>query len=303
MKTLIKSGSRQSKEIIQSYIMLLPMFIGLCIFVIYPLVWVMRYSVFRYDGYSQPIWVGIENFLVAFTNDPSFWESVGNTFIFAFGKLLVELPLALALAYFLNKKIRGRNLFRTIYFLPSVISVAIVGIVFFYLFNAYNGVVNGWLIQTGLVNARISWFSNKWTALLVAAIASIWQNFGINMIFFLTGLQSIPNEMYESCDLDGAGEWNKFYHITLPMLGPVLVVIVMNALLGSLKVTDLILVLTAGQPGGHSNVMMTHIYNQFFGTGASNYGYGSALVVIAAVILGITTFIYLRLTRKSQDIY
>ncbi len=289
---------------LQAYAMLLPAFLGLSLFVLYPLGWTIRYCLFRYDGYMAPIYVGLRNFIRIFTNSPRFWESVANTFIFALGKLSVELPLALSLAYFLNQKLRGRNILRAVFFLPTIISVAIIGIVFSYLFAAHNGVINAILMRIGLMGKEFGWFSLKWPALAVVALASIWQNFGLNMIFFLTGLQSIPTEVYESADIDGVNAWQKFYRITLPMLGPVLVTVVMLALLGSLKVTDLVLVLTNGAPGGHTEVMMTYVYNAFFESGsANNYGYGAALVVVSAVILGIVTFAYLRVTRRASEIY
>ena len=290
---------------LHAYAMLTPAMIGMFVFVIYPLIWVMRWCLFSYDGYYTAIYVGFDNFVRAFTRDPDFWESVLNTFIFAFGKLAIELPLALGAAYVLNKKFRGRNFCRTAFFLPTIISVAIIGIVFYYLFASYDGVINGILTALGWINSSIDWFANKWTAMAVLGIASVWQNFGINMIFFLTGLQTIPVELYESGDVDGVNAFQKFFRITLPMLGPVLTTVVMVALLGSLKVTDLVLVLTNGAPAGHTEVMMTNIFKKFFGNylTSSDYGYGAALVVITAIILGIVTFVYLKVTKKSSEIY
>lgn len=143
--------------------------------------------------------------------------------------------------------------------------------------------------------------------MVVLMIASIWQNFGINMLFFMTGLQSISPEMYEAASIDGASNTRQFLNITIPLLGPVLQMVLMNAILGSLKVTDLVLTLTNGNPSGKTEVMMTYIYKQFFGQGGGasgkDYGYGAALTVVTAVILGIVTIIYLRATKKSSDIY
>ena len=137
-------------------------------------------------------------------------------------------------------------------------------------------------------------------------IASIWQNFGINMLFFMTGLQSISAEMYEASEIDGASNTRQFFSITIPLLGPVMQMVVMNAILGSLKVTDLVLTLTNGGPYKQTEVMMTYIYKEFFGdqgfTG-KNWGYAAALTVVTAGILAIVTLIYLRLTKKSDEVY
>ena len=153
---------------------------------------------------------------------------------------------------------------------------------------------------------KILWFTSGAKAMIVMMIASIWQNFGINMLFFMTGLQSIPTEMYEAAAIDGATPIQRFFQITLPMLGPVTQIVVMNALLGSLKVTDLVLAMTNGAPNGKTEMMMSYIYKQFFssvqsGT-ANNYGFASACTIIVALILTLVTLVYLKLTDKAGKV-
>ena len=249
--------------------------------------------------------VGLKNFIRVFSSTSSkYWLSVGNTFVFAIGKLLVEIPLALVLAFILTKKIRGRDFFRSVFFMPSMLSVAVIGVVFTYLFNHNQGVVNSVIRLLG--GEGVKWFSGGTSAMIMLMIASIWQNFGINMLFFMTGLQAIPPEMYEAASIDGASNTRQFLTITIPLLGPVLQMVLMNAILGSLKVTDLVLTLTNGKPSGKTEVMMTYIYKKFFGDGGASgldFGYGAALTVVTAVILGIVTLIYLRATKKSSDVY
>jgi len=306
---IISNQKIKTKKTIQCYTMLLPSIIGLALFVVYPIIWVFRYSMFRFTGFGQPIYIGLENFVRIFTNDPKFWGTVVNSFVFAFGKLLVELPLAFILAYLLARKFRGSSFFRTMFYLPSVLSVAIVGLEFSYLFAAYSGVVNEWLIAVNIndflgMTVPVSWFSTRAMALVISMVASIWQNFGLNMLFFMTGLQSISNDLYEAADIDGANGIQRLFRITIPMLGPVTQMVVMNAILGSLKIADLILTLSNGQPAGTSEVMMTYIYKQFFGRStAASYGYASALVIVTSVILAIVAFVYLKTTKKSSRIY
>lgn len=294
------------KEHLQPYVMLLPSLIGMALFVVYPMLWVLSLCLFRYDGIRPAEFIGFYHFIRIFTRDPRYWTAVVNTFILSIGKLSIELPLALVLAYILDKKFRFRSLFRTIFFLPTIISVAIVGVIFYFIFATYDGIVNGLLLKLHLISRPIDWFGSKWTAMFAIGATSIWQNFGLVMIFFLTGLQSIPKEVYDSAEIDGAAELQKFFRITIPMLGPVLQVVVMIALLGSLKVTDLVLVLTRGGPAGKTNVMMSYVYYEFFssniGTNAA-YGYGAAVAVVTSIILGIVTVLYLRYTRKSSALY
>ncbi len=292
-----------AKEAWQSYLMISVSLIGLFIFVIIPIFWVLRYCLCSYSGFGTVKFVGLKNFIKVFTNSPKYWRSVGTTFIFAVGKLCIELPLALVLASILAKKLRGRGFFRGLYFMPSMLSVAVIGVIFSYMFSSYNGVVNE-IIKFFGGKGGIRFFADEKKALPVLMLASIWQNFGFNMLFFMTGLQSIPEEMYESGRLDGANNRQMFFHITIPMLGPVLQMVTMNALIGSLKVTDLVLTLTDGAPSGKTDTMMTYIYRQFFPkTSAPNYGYASALTLVSAVILGIVTVIYLRSTKKAGEIY
>lgn len=289
---------------IQSYLMIAGSVLGLIIFVVIPLLWVVRYCVYSYKGYGTMRFVGLDNFIRVFQRSPKYWLSVANTFIFAICKLAVEIPLALVLAFLLTRKIKGVAFFRSMYFMPSMISVAIMGVIFSYLFSHESGVVNG--IIKSLGGDSIKWFSNRWTALIVLMIASIWQNFGINMLFFMTGLQSISPEMYEASEIDGASNTRQFFSITLPLLGPVLQMVLMNAILGSLKVTDLVMTLTNGGPSGQTEVMMTYIYKQFFGAAGmsgKDWGYASALTIVTAAILGVVTLIYLRATKKTEEVY
>ena len=293
----------RSEELIQSYAMIAISVIGLALFVIFPLAWVARYCLYSYGGSGTPLnFVGLKNFIRVFTDSARYWQAVKNTFIFAFGKLAVELPLALILASILARKLRGRSFFRSVFFLPSMLSVAVMGIVFYYLFGSYNGVVNEFI--TSLGGKRITWFADGTLAMIVLMITSIWQNFGINMLFFMTGLQSIPLEMYEAASIDGATSRQQFFHVTIPMLGPVTQMVVMNALLGSLKTTELVIVMTNGAPNGKTEVMMSYIYKLFFTTNtSSDYGYAAALMLVTAIILGIVTVVYLKATAKSSEIY
>ena len=291
------------KDNIQAFLMILPFLIGFILFSYVPILYILRYAFTDYNGYSAANFTGLYNFVRAFTRDGDFWQSLLNTIILSFGKLTVEIPLALLLAEFLNRKLRGTGFFRVTLFLPAVISAAIIGLIFSLLFAAFNGTVNTILKNFGIISSPVNWFGTKWNAMLVLGIASVWQNYGINMMFFLMALQSIPTELYECADIDGATGRVKFFRITLPMIKYIFQSILLMAIIGSMKVCDLVIALTNGQPGGTTEVVMTYIYKSFFGKSGRNIevGYASAMSFITAIVLVMITIVYLRTTKKLKE--
>lgn len=286
------------------YLMITPLVIGFIVFTVYPQVWVVGLSFFRYNGVTAPTYRGIDNFVRVFQRDPIWWKSVWNTFYFSVGKLALELPLALVLAVILNRQIKGKNFFRGLFFMPSVTSTAIMSLIFYFIFSPYQGILNGLLQSVGVIQEPINWLGDGDLAMVVAMLVSVWQNFGINMILFLAGLQAIPDEFYESASIDGATEVQQFWYITLPALGRMLQVIVMLAIIGSLKTFDLFRVLTNGGPGNETMVIMLYIFNYFFNQSAMGnsvvpqFGYASALGVVASIIIAVITTSYLLMSRK-----
>jgi len=290
-----------------AYLMLLPAVVGFVLLTLYPNLWVASLSFFKYDGITNPTFIGLENYVRLFTRDPLWWRAVLNTAVFSVGKLLIEMPLALILAVMLNRKLRGSNLIRELIFLPNVTSAAVMAVVFSLLFSAYNGVINNALFTLGAIDYPIEWLGTSPHAMIVVILVSTWQSIGINTIFFLSGLQGIPEDVYESGDIDGAVGIKRFIYITLPLLARMLQLILMLAIIGSLQMFDIVKVLTAGGPSGTTEVMMTYIYSHFFPSSyaqsvVSQVGYGSALGVIASLIIGVVTSIYLYVSRKMDDI-
>ncbi|WP_347062129.1 carbohydrate ABC transporter permease [Hungatella hathewayi] len=307
IKTKKKIKKLHSANKIQEILMITPMTIGFLLFSVYPIIWVLRWSFFKYNGYSEPVFVGLGNFIRVFSRDPAYWNSLKNTFLIAGMKMIFEIPLALVLAVLLNNKIKGSSFFRVVFFLPSVFSIAVVGLIFSILFRAYNGIVNAILKNIGLITQNISWFSDKGHAMFVIILVSLWTTFGLNMIYFLMGLQNISKSLYECASIDGANEVQQFFYITMPLVAPILQLVLMLSVLGTMKMTDLILVLTNGAPGGSTEVVMTYIFKYFFSYGESaamevQFGYASSMAVVTAVILGIVTLIYLKVSKKMQEV-
>jgi ABC-type sugar transport system permease subunit len=290
------------KDSTQAVLMIFPMLIGFFIFTYCPILYILRYSTFDYNGFAKATFTGANNFIRVFQRDPAYWDSFLNTLVLSGGKLLIEIPLALLLAILLQKQGGVAGFFRVTLFLPTIISTAIVGLIFSLMFGATQGVINMMLVKIGVISGPVDWLGAKWTALMMIGIASIWAYVGINMIFFLMALQGVPKELYECATLDGCTGLKRFVRITLPMIGPIFRVVLLNAIIGSLKVTDLVLSSTNGQPGGKTEVVMTYVFKYFTGMSGRriDVGYASAMSLLTGLFLAAMSFFYLKASKKMN---
>lgn len=291
---------------IENYGFLLPSFLLTAVLGIYPIFWAMRYMFYDYKGYGDMIYIGFDNF-TRLWGDELFWEAVRNTIVYAGGKIAITIPLALIIAVILDRGLKGRNFLRALYFMPTVISTAVIAVVFFIIFNSYNGLLNQFLMKNRLVSSAIDWLGPDY-AMLTVIILAVWGAIGNYMLLFLAGLQSIPGDLYESAEIDGASAIQKFWKITLPMLGPVMQMIIMLAITVSLKGYESIMVLTEGGPVGKTEVMYLYVYKLLFpvSTGSAmiqEIGYGSAVGFATAIIVGVITGFYFMLSRRLNKIY
>jgi raffinose/stachyose/melibiose transport system permease protein len=221
-------------------------------------------------------------------------------------KLLFVLPLSLVTAVILQKKRFGSSVFQVIYFLPTVISSAVYSLIWYFIFASYNGVLNGYLETLGWISQPVDWLGSMKTAMTSVVIVAVWGAFGNYMILLISGLAGIPEDVYESAKIDGANGVQTFFHITLPMLGPVLKVVILLAITTAFKDYQSILVLTNGGPNNRTHVMFSYIYQIVFGSSASTgnlqIGYGAVLSIYSAVIVAIVTIPYLRASKKMDEV-
>lgn len=281
--------------------MMLPAVFMLSVMSIYPFFWLFRYICYDYNGFAA-YFTGTRNFK-RMLGDVTFWRSVLHTFEYAGLKLIFIIPLALLLAVLLKQELKGSSFFRGIYFMPTVISSAIYSLIFGFIFAVYNGVLNASLQKLGIIKAPVDWLGDPSIVMFSIIIVAVWGGFGNYMIYFISGMSSIPEEIYESSRIDGANGIQNFFYITLPMLSPVLKVILMLAITTAFKDYQSILVLTDGGPNNRSNVMFSYIYNLIFSsTTMPQIGYATMLSVVAALIIGIVTAIYMFLARKLDDV-
>ena len=289
-----------------SYLMLLPNVIMFLVFTVYPILWALRYMLYDYKGYGEARFVGLDNFVRVFTRDPVFWDSVVNTFVYVGGKLIITLPIAFLIAVMVNKSFRRNAVVQSIIFTPTIMSSAVMALIFYLIFNTYNGSVNKILMSLGLINQNINWLGVKYAMLTVVIIAA-WGGIGNYMVYFIAGLTGISEDIYESARIDGGNETQLLFYITIPMLAPIIKMILMLALVISFMDMQSILVLTEGGPMNATNVMFLYIYQLFFpvtsgSTVLQEFGYGAAVSIVAALIVGGVTLLYLFLARRVDKI-
>lgn len=289
---------------IPMWLMLFPTIFFILVMSVYPFTWLIRFVFYDYNGFKA-YFVGMDNFKRMLT-DVIYWKSVLHTFEYACLKLLFVLPLSLITAVLLQRKRFGSGLIQGIYFLPTVISSAVYSLIWYFIFATYNGVLNGFLQALGIIRAPVDWLGDSNTAMTAVVIVAVWGAFGNYMILLISGLTGIPSDVYESAQIDGASGIQTFFKITLPMLGPVLKVVIMLAITTAFKDYQSILVLTGGGPNNRTHVMFSYIFQMVFGTSTSasqlQIGYGSVLSIISALIVGMVTIIYLKFSKKMDEI-
>jgi len=291
---------------LQCYLLIIVPLIGFFALIAYPMLWAISKSWFYYTGVpSLTKFIGWDNFKTMFTTDLSYFRSWVTTFKFVLYKLPIEISLAMLLALILNQNLKGKGLFRAVFYMPSIISIAIVGLIFSNMFG-YFGVINTFLTKFGILKERIDWFASEKTALAAIITGDIWKNFGVNVLYFLAALQNVPEDVYESAYLDGAGKFCRFFRITLPLIAPVFQIVLLLAINGALHTNDYILVTTNGAPGGSTHTVMSYVTGTFapgFASADVNIGYGCAVSLVTSLIMALIAYIYMKLSDKLSNMY
>ncbi len=278
------------------YIFIAPVLIIFIVFMAYPIGRSFYLSFFEMQG-GEYQFVGLKNYQMLM-KDKVFFKAIGNTFIFLAVQVPVMVASALLIAVAIEQKfIRGRALFRTSIFLPSVTALVAYALVFKVLFNADYGVINYVLSLFGGEGVR--WFYTEWGARLAVIISITWRWTGYNMIILMAGIQAIPGDMMEAADIDGATFWDKLFRITIPLIKPVLLFTVITSTIGTLQLFDEPYVLTEGGPNNATITMGQYLYVQGFKY--LKFGYASAVGYVMAVIISIFSLIQLKLSRGTEE--
>lgn len=274
-------------------LLLAPTLIGLVFGVFGSVAATLGVSFLKWDLLTPPSWAGLDNFIKLFS-DNAFQKALNNTFAFSILYVPLVIILSLGVALLLNRKIRFIGLFRVIYFLPVVSSAVAVGLVWMWIYARDTGLLNVTLASFGI--PPVNWLGTQ-TALISVVIVNVWGAIGEGMIVFLAGLQAIPRDYYEAADVDGANGWNKFWHITLPLLVPSIFFQSIISTINAFQAFEFIYVLTRTSGGG--STVPTIVYS-IYRTGFDFFrmGSASAQAVVLTVIIFILTVIYFQLQRR-----
>ncbi len=283
------------QDTITAWIFLTPALILLGIFLFFPIAYLFGLS-FTTGSLSATgaQWVGGRNYLRLLV-DPDFWHIMGNTAYFTLATVIPTIIMPLGLAVLLNQSLAGRGLLRTAYFLPSITSLVAVGLGFRWLFQS-QGPVNSSLIALGI--DPIPWLNSTTWAMPVLILLSIWKQLGFNLIVFLAGLQAIPASLYEAAELDGANDWQQFWHITLPGLQPTLIFASVTTAIFTLRSFEQVYIITGGGPLNSTNLLVYYIYQEAFAR--FDFGYAAAAATVLLVIALVLVYLQLKTTSTGD---
>lgn len=290
-----KKPLRFKAEWTWAYALVAPTIIGLCILNIYALLQTVILSMQRSQGLGNAKFIGLDNFKKMFST-PLTWQATGNTLLFLLMTVPVGVFLALILATLLNNNLKGRNIYRGIYFLPMVVAPAAVSMVWRWMFNGEIGIINQFLKLLGITGPN--WVSSPNTALLSCAIINIWGSVGYDLVLILAGLQSISKTYYEASDIDGANAFQKFRKITIPLISPTLFFVIILRVMSAIKVFDTIYMLIKKENPAYKQAvtLMPLFYREAFEN--FNKGYASAIVLWSFTLIMIITAFQLIAEKK-----
>lgn len=275
-----------------------PTFLLFTIIVVVPIFFSVRYSTLRWDGFSKEAFIGFSNYKNMFVNNTDgFVQAVMNSLILALISVGIQLPISLLLALTLSRGIRGERFFRTVYFIPVIISTVVIGQLWMKIYNSDYGMLNTILKAIGLGSLSDAWLADTKTALASVFVAMLWQYVGYHMLLLYAGAKSISPDIYEAARIDGAGELAMAFHITIPLMKPIISVCIIFAVTGSFKAFDLIYVMTNGGPLHSTEVPTTLMYTTIFSR--YQYGYGSAMAIFIIVECLVFTLVINKLFSKN----
>ena len=283
----------RGKRLIMVYLFLLP---SLTIFLLYriiPIGWNFLLSFQEWKVIGANEWVGLEQYADMFTN-AVFWQSFRNTLVYFFLGSPLAIAVAIVIATLVNNPMRGRNFYRVVVFLPYPITPVAIAIIWQWLYNKDVGLINFVLREIGLVEAGIPFLQSFQLALPSVIVTSIWQVLGYFVILILAGLQTIPTDLYESAELDGASPLARFFKITIPLIRPTLFLCFIVGIINSFTVFDMVWVMTRGGPGHATEILITNIYKNAFTF--NKIGFAAAMTVFMFVFLLIVTWYSNRLS-------
>lgn len=290
---MVKLSKKEKKQLRSGLLMISPWLVGVIGFTLIPLLLAFGMSLTNYSFLSKFKFIGFDNYITMFTKDPLIWRSLGITFAYAILAVPLQLIFGFLLANLLNQKLRGIVIFRTIFYIPCLIVVVSSTLLWRQMLDTDFGIINYIITRLGI--GKVSWLSQTATIIASTVIISLWQS-GKMIVINLSGLQGIPTSLYEAADLDGCSKLRQVFHITLPLMTPVLFMNLIIGLIGAFKSFTLIKILTDGGPGNASLVYMLYLYKNAFVN--FNLGYANAMSIFLFIIVGTLTILLFRSSGK-----
>lgn len=269
--------------------------------VIIPLLSSFYFSFTDWNGFSAKYsFIGFDNFL-KITRDPNFKNAIKNTVIWMAAAIILPVGSGLSIALVLQENIRGANIFKSLFYFPICLSLAVIGQVWIWIYQPDWGLINTVLRGIGLENLTQAWLANPNTALAGVILAWSWQQVGLAMVIFLAGLTSIPTDLTEAAEIDGATYSQSLWHVVIPLLSPATTIVIALSIINSLKSFDVVYMMTQGGPFHSSDTLAMFMYTESF----KNYymGYGSAIAVVLFLIAMIIIALYFRQVRNLEHLY
>jgi multiple sugar transport system permease protein len=301
--TTVRFSRTRVRRLLPIYGLLLPGMLLYGAWAAWPLINSFVLSFTDWSLTKPPTPVGLENYQRAL-GDPLFWRALWSTVGYTVVTVTGQLLLGLGAALLLNRPIPGRSVLRLVYYLPVITSWVIVSLVFLYIYNGQSGALNWFLVDVlGVMDKPVAWLAEPATALWAIAVLGVWKGIGWTMVVFLAGLQGVPPELYEAAEMDGAGSWARFRHVTLPQLRPTTAFLLVVLTIGGLNAFISIFVLssaatgTVGGPLNSTDVVLTYLWKQSFAQ--LDLGYGAAISFLLAGVIGVISFIELRIAREQ----
>lgn len=289
----------RTRQLLVAYLFILPGTLLFMVWTLYPLLDAFRMSFYEWNLIKPSTFVGLENYRRAL-NDEVFWRSVRNTFFYVAVTVPGQMILGLAVALLLDGPLRARTLYRTIYYIPVVTSWVVVSLIFTFLFNSQAGLVN-WVLKdgVGVIDQNIRWLRDPLMARIVIAILGIWKGVGWTMVFFLAGLQSIPQSLYEAATVDGASTWRRLRDITFPLIRNTALFILVILTIGAFQVFISVFIMTADDPLNRNDVVLTYMYSNAFEF--LDLGYGAAIAYMLAALVFLLSIVQIRVLKHRVE--
>jgi len=293
--------SRRARRLLAGYAYLVPAAVCLLATVVVPILKAMQMSLYHHVLFKPREYgfIGLANYARA-AQDPVFWLTLWNSFVWVFGSVALQFLGGFAAALLLHAAFTGRAVVRTITLLPWIIPGVVVGLIWEWLYQPNYGVINDLLLRAGWLHERVAWLSNPDLAMPAVILANVWRGVPFFAIMLLAGLQAIPDELYEAARVDGAGVIHRFWHLTLPLIRPIVVVATATRIIWTFNYADLIFVMTSGGPANATQITSTYTLLQAYSV--LDFGYAAALSVVLLVIMLVFTFFFLRVTRGVEEV-